>query len=54
MKKICLKCGSKMNEVLSFSKDNKLRYNMCPTCRNETLKNKLTDKEIKERFDYVS
>lgn len=48
--RFCRNCGSIMNEVLSFSKDNKLKYNTCTKCHNETLKNKLTDKELNERF----
>jgi DNA-directed RNA polymerase subunit M/transcription elongation factor TFIIS len=46
----CKECGSLMNEVLSFSANKRTRYNTCMKCRNETPKNKLTDKEIDERF----
>jgi hypothetical protein len=39
-----------MNEVLSFSSDKRTRYNKCNRCHNEMPKNKLTDKELEERF----
>lgn len=48
--RFCRYCGSRMNEVLSFSEDKRERYNICKTCHNETPKNKLTDKELDERF----
>lgn len=46
----CRNCGSIMSEILSFSKDKRERYNKCNKCRNEKLKNKLTDKELDERY----
>lgn len=48
--RICKHCGSIMNEVLSLSKDKRIRYNKCSKCHNETPINKLTDKELDERF----
>lgn len=48
--RFCRNCGSVMREVLSFSSDKRLRYNECNRCHNETPKNKLTDKELDERF----
>jgi len=48
--KFCTHCGSVMHEVLSFSNDRNERYNKCNVCHNETPKNKLTEKELDERF----
>lgn len=48
--RFCRHCGSVMREVLRFSSDRRERYNKCNKCYNETLKNKLTDKELDERF----
>jgi DNA-directed RNA polymerase subunit M/transcription elongation factor TFIIS len=48
--RFCRSCGSVMNEVLSFSNNKRERYNKCKICHNETPKNKLTDKELEERF----
>lgn len=48
--RICRHCGTAMNEVLSFSSNKRERYNTCNKCHNETPKNKLTDKELDERF----
>lgn len=49
--KICRECGSLMPEVYSFSPGGKReRYNECRRCHGRTRKNKLTDKEIEERF----
>lgn len=53
MMKICRECGSLMPEVYSFSPGGKReRYNECRRCHGRTRKNKLTDKEIEERFGY--
>lgn len=48
--RFCRHCSSAMSEVLSFSNDKRERYNKCNRCHNETPKNKLTDKELDERF----
>jgi hypothetical protein len=39
-----------MNEVLSFSNEKRKRYDKCKRCHDETPKNKLTNKELDERF----
>ena len=49
--KLCRTCGLPMSEWYSFSTGGKReRYYKCTQCRDQTRRNKLTDKEIEEKF----
>ena len=43
---LCKECGTKMVNVMSFSKDKYEKFTKCPKCYSETKHRKLDDQEL--------
>ena len=43
---ICKDCNTPMQSVMSFSKDNRKKFNKCPKCYGKTKHVKLRDDEL--------
>ena len=44
---ICRTCSVPMQQIMSFSKDKREKFDRCPKCFGETKHRKLTDDDLK-------